>query len=103
MSTTQRNDSINKFFKDYIHSSTMVHEFVHQYEKALDARYMKEKEKDVKTKTFKPILKTCYKMKVQTANIYPRNSFLMFQEELLTVKNTIHLNIEKNEVRRYIG
>ncbi|XP_059457607.1 protein FAR1-RELATED SEQUENCE 5-like [Corylus avellana] len=82
MSTTQRSESINKFFKDYVRSSTMVRDFVHQYEKALDARYLEEKEKDVKTKTSRPILKTCYKMEVQAANVYTRKSFLMFQEEL---------------------
>jgi hypothetical protein len=31
-----------------------VSEFVHQYEKALDARYFKEKERDVKTKASRP-------------------------------------------------
>ncbi|XP_059440184.1 protein FAR1-RELATED SEQUENCE 5-like [Corylus avellana] len=82
MSTTQRSESINKFFKDYVRSSTMVSDFVHQYEKALDARYIKEKEKDVRTKTSRPILKTCYKMEVQVASVYTRKSFLMFQEEL---------------------
>jgi ubiquitin len=57
----------------------MVHEFVYQYEKALDACYIKEKEKDIKTKTSRPILKTCYKMEVQAANVYTRKSFFMFQ------------------------
>jgi hypothetical protein len=52
MSTTQRNESMNKFFKDYVRSSTMVCDFVYQYEKALDARYFKEKERDVKTLKF---------------------------------------------------
>ncbi|KAG6648959.1 hypothetical protein CIPAW_07G179900 [Carya illinoinensis] len=50
-------ESMNKFFKDY-------------YEKALDARYFKEKEKDVRTKSTKAVLKTCWK------------SFQIFQDEL---------------------
>jgi hypothetical protein len=33
---------MNKFFKNYVRSSTMVSDFVYQYEKALDARYFKE-------------------------------------------------------------
>jgi hypothetical protein len=73
---------MNKLFKDYVCSSTMVCDFVHQYEKALNARYLKEKEKDVKTKTSRPIFKTCYKMEAQAAKVYTRKSFLMFQEEL---------------------
>ncbi|XP_041011363.1 protein FAR1-RELATED SEQUENCE 5-like [Juglans microcarpa x Juglans regia] len=50
MSTTQRSESMNKFCKDYVRSSTMVSDFVHQYDKALNAHYLSEKEKDVKTK-----------------------------------------------------
>ena len=73
---------MNKFFKDYVRSSTMVSEFVYQYKKALDAHYFKEKERDVKTKAFRPILKTCYKMEVEAAKVYTRESFMMFQEEL---------------------
>jgi hypothetical protein len=66
---------MNKFFKDYVRSSTMVSEFVYHYEKALDARYFKEKQKDVKTKTSRPILKTCYMMEVEAAKVYTRVFF----------------------------
>jgi hypothetical protein len=34
--------------------------FVNQYDKTLNACYLKEKEEDVKTKTSRPILKTCF-------------------------------------------
>ena len=55
MSTTQRSESVNKFFKDYVRSSTMISDFVYQYELALNARYLKEKEQDVKKKNSVPI------------------------------------------------
>ncbi|KAG6699806.1 hypothetical protein I3842_08G081800 [Carya illinoinensis] len=67
MSTTQRSESMNKFFKDYVKSSTMVSDFVHQYEKAIDARYFKEKEKDVRTKSTRAIMKTPLKIEEEAA------------------------------------
>ena len=76
MSTTQRSESMNKFFKDYVRSSTMVSDFVDQYEKALDARYQKEKEKDVKTRSSRAILKTCYKIEDDTAKYYTKKLFI---------------------------
>ncbi|XP_035550049.1 protein FAR1-RELATED SEQUENCE 5-like [Juglans regia] len=82
MSTTQRSESMNKFFKDYVRSSTIVSDFVHQYEKALDARYFKEKEKDVRTKSSWPVLKTCWEIEEEAAKVYTRKSFNIFQDEL---------------------
>jgi len=40
MSTTQRGESMNNFFKDYLNSSTPMSVFVAQYDKAIDARDM---------------------------------------------------------------
>ncbi|KAG6670508.1 hypothetical protein I3843_Q059700 [Carya illinoinensis] len=59
MSTTQRSET-----------STMVSDFVHQYEKALDARYFKEKEKDVRTKSTRPVLKTCWEIEEEAAKLF---------------------------------
>ncbi|XP_042980200.1 protein FAR1-RELATED SEQUENCE 5-like [Carya illinoinensis] len=82
MSTTQKSESMNKFFKDYIRSSTMVSDFVHQYEKTLDARYFKEKEKYVRTKSTKAVLKTCWTIKEEATKVYIRKSFEIFQDVL---------------------
>ena len=80
----------------------MVRDFIHQYEKALDARYIKKKEKDVKTKTYRPILKTCYKMEVQAANVYTKKSFFMFQEELFnSQKYTSSKHLEEGGKKIY--
>ncbi|KAF5476290.1 hypothetical protein F2P56_008021 [Juglans regia] len=78
MSTTQMSESMNKFFKDYVRSSTMISDFVHQYEKTLDARYFKEKEKDVRTKSTRAILKTPLKIEEEAAKVYTRKSFIIF-------------------------
>ena len=67
---------MNKFFKD----STLVSDFVYQYEEALNARCVKEK--DMKMMNSKAILKTCYYIEVATAKTYIRKVFLKFQKEL---------------------
>ena len=82
MATTQRSESMNKFFKDFVRSSTLVSDFVYQYEEALNAHCVKEKEKDVKMMNSKAILKTCYYIEVATAKTYIRKVFLKFQKEL---------------------
>ena len=86
MSTTQRSESINKFFKDYVRLGTTISDFMYQYEQVLNARYLKEKEPDVKIKNLVPILKTCYKMEVEVTKVYRRKMFMKFQEELFCSK-----------------
>ncbi|XP_042988834.1 protein FAR1-RELATED SEQUENCE 5-like [Carya illinoinensis] len=97
MSTTQRSESMNKFFKDYVRSSTMVSDFVHQYEKALSARYFKEKEKDVRTKSSNPILRTCWKIEEETVKVYTRKSFNIFQEELFNCQRYKMIKVQQYE------
>ncbi|KAG7975489.1 hypothetical protein I3843_06G102100 [Carya illinoinensis] len=95
MSTTQRSESMNKFFKDYVRSSTMVSDFVHQYEKALDARYFKEKEKDVRTKSTRAVLKTCWTIEEEAAKVYTRKSFEIFQDELFNSQRYKATKVQK--------
>ncbi|XP_019184831.1 PREDICTED: protein FAR1-RELATED SEQUENCE 5-like [Ipomoea nil] len=83
MSTTQRSESMNKYFKDYINANTPISKFVVQYDKALDARYNKEREKTFKTLNSKPILKTLYPMEEEASKVYTRKMFRMFQDELI--------------------
>ncbi|XP_022750496.1 protein FAR1-RELATED SEQUENCE 5-like [Durio zibethinus] len=59
----KRSESMNKYFKDYVNSSTLMSKFVIQYKKALDARYNKNREKIFKSINSKSILKTFYPMK----------------------------------------
>ena len=50
----------------------------------MDARYQKEKEKDVKTRSSRVILKTCYKIEDDTAKYYTKKLFIKFQDELFS-------------------
>ncbi|XP_024627936.2 protein FAR1-RELATED SEQUENCE 5-like [Medicago truncatula] len=83
MSTTQRSESMNKFFKGFLNSSTPLSKFVIQYEKTLDTRYNKEREKNVKTRNSKPLLRTLYPMEEEASKIYTRKVFRIFQDELV--------------------
>ncbi|OMO66114.1 hypothetical protein COLO4_30765 [Corchorus olitorius] len=83
MSTTQRSESMNKYFKDYVNASTPMSKFVIQYDKALDARYNKEREQNFKTMNSKPILKTMYPMEKEASIVYTRKMFRKFQDELI--------------------
>ncbi|XP_041001639.1 protein FAR1-RELATED SEQUENCE 5-like [Juglans microcarpa x Juglans regia] len=98
----ERSENMNTFFKDYVRSSTMVSDFVHQYEKAIDARYFKEKEKDVRTKSTQAIMKTPFKIEEEAAIVYTRKSFIIFQDELL---NSLRYQAKKlyvsGEVKTY--
>ncbi|XP_042979987.1 protein FAR1-RELATED SEQUENCE 5-like [Carya illinoinensis] len=96
MSTTQKSESLKKFFKDYVRSSTMVSDFVHQYEKTLDARYFKEKEKDVRTKSIRAVLKTCWAIEEEAAKVYTRKSFEIFQDELFNSQRYKATKVQKN-------
>ncbi|KAK1560172.1 hypothetical protein Q3G72_023164 [Acer saccharum] len=104
MSTTQRSESMNIFFKDYVRSSTMVSDFVHQYEAAIDARYFKdkEKEKDVWTKSTHAILKTPFKIEEEAALIYTRKYFMIFQNELFdSLRYTSRKLSKEGESKKY--
>jgi hypothetical protein len=102
MSTTQRSESMNKFFKDFLNSSTPLSKFVKQYDKALDARYNKEREKNVKTRNSKPLLRTLYPMEEEASKIYTRKVFRKFQDELVGSQIFIAEKVEfSGEVSTY--
>ncbi|KAG6732290.1 hypothetical protein I3842_01G169800 [Carya illinoinensis] len=103
MSTTQRSESMNKFFKNYVRSSTIVSDFVHQYEKVLDARYFKEKEKDVQTKSTRAVMKNLWKIEADATSIYTRKSFIIYQDELFNSQWYIPTKVGKEGERRIYG
>ncbi|KAG2711955.1 hypothetical protein I3760_04G102500 [Carya illinoinensis] len=103
MSTTQKNESMNKFFKNYACSSTMLSDFVHQYEKSLDACYFKEKKKDMRTKSTRAILKTCYKIEEEAVLVYTRKSFMIFQDELFNSQRYKSTKFQKDGESKTYG
>ncbi|XP_060202353.1 protein FAR1-RELATED SEQUENCE 5-like, partial [Lycium barbarum] len=101
MSSSQRSESMNKFFEDYLNSSTPMSVFVVQYDKAIDARYDKIREKDYKTKCSRPILKTLYPMEDEAAKAYTRKIFRIFQEELIQSQKYVSEKIEVKDEKHF--
>lgn len=83
MSITQSSDSINSFFDGYINATTTINVLIKQYEKAVASRYEKEIKADYDTINTPPILKTPSPMEKQAANLYTKQVFIKFQEELV--------------------
>ncbi|KAG6661775.1 hypothetical protein CIPAW_03G198800 [Carya illinoinensis] len=82
---------------------TMVSDFVYQYEKAIDARYFKEKEKDVRTRSTRAILKTPLKIEEEAAMVYTRKSFIIFQDELFNSLRYKATKLSKEGERKTYG
>lgn len=72
MSITQRSETMNKFFKEFLNSSTPPNKFVIQYEKTFDARYNMERDKTFKIVNSKPLMQTCYLMEEEASKFYTR-------------------------------
>ncbi|KAF5477373.1 hypothetical protein F2P56_004021 [Juglans regia] len=79
---SRRDKWVPAYLRSTFCAGTMVSDFVHQYEKAIDARYFKEKEKDVRTKSTRAIMRTPFKIEEEAAIVYTRKSFTIFQDEL---------------------
>ncbi|OMO60155.1 FAR1-related protein [Corchorus olitorius] len=99
MSTIQRSESMNKYFKDYANSSTPMSKFVLQYDKALDTRYNKEREKTFKTMNSKPILKTFYLMEKEASKVNTRKMFKRFQNELIHLQHYVAEKIANEQIQ----
>lgn len=72
MSITQSSETMNKFFKKFLNSSTPPNKFVIQYEKTFDARYNMERDKTFKIVNSKPLMQTCYAMEEKASKFYMR-------------------------------
>ncbi|XP_016649080.1 PREDICTED: protein FAR1-RELATED SEQUENCE 5-like [Prunus mume] len=82
MYAAQRSGSVNSLFDGYVNSGTTLQDFAEQYEKALDERYEKEAKAEFETFYTKPVLKTPLPVEKQGADIYTRNMFTIFQDEV---------------------
>ncbi|KAK1257254.1 Protein FAR-RED IMPAIRED RESPONSE 1 [Acorus gramineus] len=78
MSTTQRSESMNAYFDDYLTSKTTLKQFVHQYENAFRNKHEKEALEEFHSFHSTPQLISPLKMEEQLANSYTINMFKKF-------------------------
>uniref|UniRef100_A0A2K1YZS7 Protein FAR1-RELATED SEQUENCE n=1 Tax=Populus trichocarpa TaxID=3694 RepID=A0A2K1YZS7_POPTR len=74
---------ISSFFDGYVNQQTTIPLFFKQYELALEHSLEKEIEAAYDTICTAPVLKTPSPMELQAANIYTKEVFAKFQEELV--------------------
>ncbi|XP_042460419.1 protein FAR-RED IMPAIRED RESPONSE 1-like [Zingiber officinale] len=82
MSTSQRSESMNAFFDDYVHSKTSLKQFVEQYDSALKKNI--ENEKHLNFVSFNSIMRVIlgHPIERQFQNAYTNNLFKLFQDEI---------------------
>ncbi|KAG6501659.1 hypothetical protein ZIOFF_041542 [Zingiber officinale] len=82
MSTSQRSESMNAFFDEYVHSKTSLKQFVEQYDNALKKKIEKEKYLDFGSfNSMIPVI-TGYPIERQFQSFYTNNLFKLFQDEI---------------------
>ncbi|KAJ3702892.1 hypothetical protein LUZ61_006597 [Rhynchospora tenuis] len=81
VNTTQRSESMHSFFDSFVNSGTTLREFVTKYEKALECRYLDEKEEHYVSK-YKFPTKAKSPLELHGAKVYTRKVFNLFQIEL---------------------
>ncbi|XP_052624745.1 protein FAR1-RELATED SEQUENCE 5-like [Lactuca sativa] len=69
MTTSGRSESINSFFDGFVNSSTMLNEFVIQYDKAVKSRRAAEEDEDFKTMNSRAILSSVHPIEAKAEEI----------------------------------
>ncbi|XP_043693085.1 protein FAR1-RELATED SEQUENCE 3-like [Telopea speciosissima] len=80
-STTQRGESMNKYFKGFFSPSTPIYEFITQYDETVKKRREKKVNADIKCMTSLPCLHTKQKIEKQARLVYIAKVFGVFLKE----------------------
>ncbi|KAL6545306.1 hypothetical protein OROGR_009180 [Orobanche gracilis] len=95
MSTTQRSESMNAFFDEYVNSKTSLRQFVEQYDSALKSKVEKENKADFASSNSSYQLITSRSFEKQLQETYTNAIFKLFQDELCGM---IYCNLSLHKV-----
>ncbi|XP_057504767.1 protein FAR1-RELATED SEQUENCE 8-like [Actinidia eriantha] len=82
MFTSQPGEITSPFFDGYVHKQTTLKEFFDMYELVLQKKYQKESLDDFESKESSPMLKTSCPYELPLSEMYTKEIFLKFQEEV---------------------
>ncbi|KAK2971069.1 hypothetical protein RJ640_022624 [Escallonia rubra] len=97
MTTSGRSESIHSYFDGFVNSSTMLNEFVVQYDEAIKSRRKAEEDEDFMTINSKAVLATKHPIEVKAGECYTRNMFEIFKKEWMSSFNCYHETLSKRE------
>ncbi|XP_042409875.1 protein FAR-RED IMPAIRED RESPONSE 1-like [Zingiber officinale] len=102
MSTSQRSESMNAFFDDYVHSKTTLKQFIEQYDNALKSKIEKEDNSDFASfNSIIPVI-SGNPIEKQFQSVYTNKIFKLFQDELrVMVKRNITIVPENYILERW--
>ncbi|XP_020590555.1 protein FAR1-RELATED SEQUENCE 3-like isoform X2 [Phalaenopsis equestris] len=101
LSSSQRPESLNKFFKRNFNTKTSLLLFISKFDQAMSSQYEKEAQEDLATIYVKPPLKTPSPIERQAADIYTNAVFEKFQEEFVESLGYYVEKIEHGSVSKY--
>lgn len=81
MTASQRSESMNAYFDDYINSKTTLKQFVKQYDNGLMKKIQKENDSDFYSFNYEIPLINGYTIERQFQRIYTNSIFELFQAE----------------------
>lgn len=89
MSTSQSGEFFTFFFDGYVHKQTSLKEFFDMHDLVLQNKFQKEALDDLESKELTPLLKTKYNFELQLSEMYTKEIFLKFQDEVDMMSNCI--------------
>lgn len=92
MSNFQKGESISSFFKGYVLEKTSLKDFFDIHDVVLEKKRQKEALDDFESRDLSPMMKTrCY-YELQISQVYTKDLFRKFQEEVVMMPSCININ-----------